>query len=121
MRLAVLVVMMLCLPATADPPKPVPKPVVKERLEVTVKVAEIPKPIYYCGVIAFRTVVRFEVISVDKGTWADKDVYAVQLCPEVLKVGQKLHLVLEKPTGDQGYVDKFPAGPRWVIRGAKSL
>jgi hypothetical protein len=103
----------LCLlagPAAADP-----KPA---RVEITAKVLEIPKPIYYCGVIAYRTVVRFEVISVDKGTLADKQVFAVVLCPETIKVGQTRKLILERETkSDQGYVDKFPkTSPRWVVR-----
>jgi hypothetical protein len=109
MKLLVLL-LLAATPALADP-KPAP-------IEITAKVLEIPKPIYYCGVIAFRTVVRFEVVSVDKGALTAKEVFGIVLCPETLKVGQTKQLVLAPPTkSDQGYVDKFPkTAPRYVVR-----
>lgn len=116
MRLAILLVMMLWLPAIADTPKP------KERLELTAKVAEIQQPLMICGRIPWLEVVRFEVISVEQGTWKAKTIYAVQLCPETLEVGQKLHLGLEKPAASDHYNDRFSnPSPRWMIRDSKRM
>lgn len=113
MRLAIVLVLAFAHTAVAAP----------QRLELTAKVLEIPPPVMLCGVIAFREVVRFEVLSVIKFDGASpkfgaKEVFVVMLCPETLKVGQKATLILEHPTkSDEGYVDRFPkTAPRWVRR-----
>ena len=103
----VLICLLLIAPRAVADPAPV---------EVTVKVAEMPKKIIFCGYLAFRAVVRFEVISVDKGTFTPKELLGVYLCPETLKLGAELRLRLVNPaTGS--YQDDFKARPgtRWEV------
>jgi hypothetical protein len=68
-----------------------------------------------CGVRAYRAVVRYEVISVDKGKLTAKEVLVVELCPERLKPGMTRKLRLW-PATKENYVDEFKdrPGPRWV-------
>jgi hypothetical protein len=107
MKLVVLCLLLLAPRAFADP---VP-------VEVTVKVVEMPKQVILCGYIAFKAVVRFEVISVDQGSFAPKELLGVYLCPELLKPGTQLRLRLVKPAKGS-YQDDFKARPgtRWEVR-----
>ena len=105
MRLVVLALVLLATPAFAEP------------VEVTAKVVEMPKKMIYCGVIAYRAVVRYEVITVDKGAYTPKEIFAVELCPERLKVGAKRRLRLLKPAVAGNFHDEFQQRPgtRWAI------
>lgn len=103
----VLICLLLVAPRAFADPVPV---------EVTAKVVEMPKKIVFCGYFAFKAVVRFEVISVDKGTFAPKELLGVYLCPEGLKAGAELRLRLVKPASG-AYHDEFKsrAGTRWEV------
>ncbi len=83
-------------------------------VEVTAKIVEMPKKMIYCGYIKFRAVVRYEVITVDKGTFASKELLAVETCPENLRVGMQRRLALKGPAKKGSYVDDIQRpGPRW--------
>lgn len=107
MKLAILVLLLLSPTAKAEPAP----------LQITAKVVEMPKKIIYCGVIAYRAVVRYQVISVERGKLPApaKEVFVVELCPEALKVGQTRKLRLWPVTNKSSFVDDFKAmiGPRW--------
>lgn len=107
MKLVLICLLLLAPRAVADPAP----------VEVTVKVVEMPKKIIFCGYIAFRAVVRFEVISVDKGTFAPKELLGVYLCPETLKLGAELRLRLVNPAKGS-YQDDFKprSGTRWEVQ-----
>jgi hypothetical protein len=109
MKLAILVVALAFLGAAPANAEPAP-------LQITAKVVEMPKKIIFCGVIAYRAVVRYEVISVDRGKLATKEVLVVELCPELLKAGMTRKLRLRPATKRDTYVDEFKdrAGLRWV-------
>ncbi len=108
MKLAILSILLAVSPAVATA-EPAP-------LQVTAKVLEMPKKLRYCGVIAFRAVVRYQVISVDKGAYTGKEIFVVELCPETLKAGQTRKLRLRLPTKNDSFADEFKAtpGPRWI-------
>lgn len=103
MKLVVLCMLLFAPAAFADP------------VEVTAKVVELPKNGIRCGVIAFRAVVRYEVISVDKGVFPSKELFAVELCPENLRVGDKKRLRLLNP--EKGSHDELTTKPgtRWAV------
>jgi hypothetical protein len=106
-RMKLAVALLLASTSAVADPKP----------EVTAKVVEMPKSIIRCGVIAFQAVVHYRVISVDKGSYASKDVFAIELCPENLKVGDKRRLRLLNPVTTGNVHDEFKTTPgtRWAI------
>jgi hypothetical protein len=85
-------------------------------LEVTAKVIEMPKKIIYCGILAFRAVVRYQVITVDRGATSAKELFVVELCPESLKVGLTRKLRLRPTRKTDSFFDDFTPGPRWISR-----
>ena len=103
----VLICLLLCAPEAFADPVPV---------EVTAKVVEMPKQVIFCGYLAFKAVVRFEVISVDRGFYAPKELLGVYLCPENLSLGAEVRLRLVKADAG-GYQDDFKARPgtRWAV------
>jgi hypothetical protein len=105
MRLAILGVL-LTTTAAAEP------------LHVTAKVVEMPKQLIACGKLAYRAVVRYEVISVDQGSVSGKELFVVELCPEFRKRGEQRTLKLRPVNRNDSFVDDFKAttGQRWVAR-----
>lgn len=103
----VIVCLLLFAPAASAEPAP---------LQVTAKLVEMPKKIIYCGYIAYRAVVRYELISVERGKLTSKEILVVELCPEGRKVGEIRKLRLRPVTPKDSFVDDFKsrAGPRWV-------
>jgi hypothetical protein len=97
MKLLVLVALLAWAPSRADS---------KATLEITARVVEIPKGYFYCGVIAEQGVIRYEVLTVDKGVYAAKEIAVVVLCPADHRVGQKQRMVLV-PAKPGEYVDKL--------------
>jgi hypothetical protein len=112
MKLAFLLLVMVSLPAAAEPAP----------LQVTANVVEMPKQIRLCGKIAFRSVVRYEVVSVDKGKLTGKQLLVVETCPEFLEPGETRKLRLWPTTKNDSYSDEFKSmpGPRWVHRDLES-
>lgn len=106
MKLVTLGLLLLLAPATAS----------AEPLHVTAKVVERPKQIILCGRIAYRAVVRYELVSVERGKLATKELLVVELCPEFRKVGETRKLRLRPVTRNDSFVDEFKTrtGPRWV-------
>src|SRR5687767_8549920 len=101
MRMIVLAILLWAAPVRADRAK---------RFDVIARVAEIPPKLGFCGVLAIRAIIRFEV----GGTQAQARALSVGwLSPETLRVGQLYRLTLE-PLGKQHQsLGKFPAGPRF--------
>ncbi len=85
-------------------------------LKVTAKLVELPKQIRPCGVIAHWAVVRYEVISIERGKLDTKELLVVALCPEMLKLGQTRKLALRPAPKNDSFADEFKAraGQRWV-------
>jgi len=85
-------------------------------IQVTAKLVEMPKKIILCGRIAYRAVVRYEVITVEKGKITEKEILVVELCPEFRKLGETRKLRLRPVTKNDSFVDDFKArpGPRYV-------
>lgn len=86
-------------------------------LHVTAKIVAMPKQIIACGRIAFKAVVRYEVITVDKGTYDKTQLFVVELCPEFRKLGETRNLKLRPVTRNDSFADEFKAspGPRWAV------
>ncbi len=103
------VLLVLCLllaPAVAAP----------SPFQVSAKIVALPNQIIACGRIAFKAVVRYEVISVDQGTYDTKQLFVVELCPEHRKLGETRKLKLRPVTRNASFVDDFKATPgsRWA-------
>ena len=105
-----LTMLLLFAPATA---RAAPPPI-----EVTAKVLELPRNVPHCGYLVWRAVVRYQVLSVDRGTLARKEILVVELCPEFLEVGKTRKLRLRPVTAKDSFVDEFKTrlGPRYVHR-----
>lgn len=106
MKLVILCLLLFAPAALAESPP----------LQVTAKVVEMPKKIIRCGVFAYRAVVRYELISVERGTLTTKEILVVELCPEMLETGKTRKLRLRPVTKNDSFADEFKArpGPRWV-------
>ena len=114
MKLAVVLCLVAATASAAPPKTRRTDDRVAPQLVVTARVAEI-KGYRACGVVAWRDVVRYEVLSVDSGKYSGKDIFIVETCPEFLKVGQKKKMALVPvPKDDTGFGDKFPKGPRYL-------
>ncbi len=85
-------------------------------VEVTAKIVEMPKPTPHCGYFMFKSVVRYEVISVDKGVYQPTEVLAVESCPETLSLGMQRRMTLLGPAKGS-YLDDFKKRPgtRWEV------
>lgn len=85
-------------------------------VEVTAKIVELPKT-PHCGYLMIKAVVRYEVISVDKGTYKPKEVLAIETCPEMLAVGVRRRFTLLGPAKPGTYIDQFKTRPgtRWEV------
>jgi len=92
-------------------------------IEVTAKLVEKPKQIALCGVIAWKAVVRYELISVEKGKVSGagsgaKELLVVVTCPEFFKVGETRKLKLWPVGKNDSFDDEFKSrtGPRYILR-----
>lgn len=104
MKLVLLCMLLFAPAALADP------------VEVTAKIVELPKP-PHCGYLMIKAVVRYEVISVDKGIYKPKEVLAIETCPEMLSVGAQRRFTLLRPAKPGSYIDQFVSKPgtRWEV------
>ena len=84
---------------------------------VTAKIVEMPPRIIACGRIAYKAVVRYEVISVERGSVTGKELLVVELCPEFRKLGETRKLRLRPVTRNDSFVDDFKSrqGPRYIL------
>ena len=106
MKLVVLC-LLLFAPVAAAEPAP---------LQVTAKLVEKPAKIIACGRIAYKAVVRYEVISVERGSVTGKELLVVELCPEFRKLGETRKLLLRPVNGNDSFADDFKnrPGPRYI-------
>ncbi len=106
-----LAILLLFAPAAAKAAPPPP-------IEVTAKVLELPRNVPHCGIFAWRAVVRYQVISVERGKLDRKDILVVELCPEFRKLGETRKLRLRPATAKDSFIDDFKTrlGPRYVHR-----
>ncbi len=51
--------------------------------------------------------IRYEVISVDQGSYDKKQLFVVELCPENRKLGETRTLKLRPVTRNDSFVDDF--------------
>ena len=66
------------------------------RLVVIAQVVEAPKGPVMCGTIANVGVVKLAVIEVKAGRFQGRDLAVEFMCPEALKEGEVLRVVVEK-------------------------
>ncbi len=107
MKLVVLCLLLVAPVVVAAEPAP---------LQVTAKLVEKPAKIIACGRIAYKAVVRYEVISVERGSVTSKELLVVELCPEFRKLGETRKLPLRPVNKHDSFVDDFKRrpGPRYI-------
>ena len=105
-----LAILLLFAPAAASATPP--------PIQVTAKVLELPRNVPHCGIFAWRAVVRYQVISVERGKLDRKEILVVELCPEFLKRGETRKLRLRSATANDSFINDFKTrlGPRYVHR-----